>query len=249
VGEEFQANTYTEGEQSAPAIAVDGQGDNFVVAWASQFQDGPNGAGVYARRLRPADNPPAVKSATFVYDSGSVQRLKFSFDQDVANLAASDVRVVNLVTGATANPTGFTYDRETFTARFTLPANLPNGDYRATIPAGAVSDASGNGIAAAYTLDFWSLTGDVNRDRAVNSSDFALLAGAFGETGASYGRGDLNGDGAVNTADFTLLAANFGKSLPPRAVTPAVRPAQSLAPAPLMRRRRAPGAVPPLSVR
>jgi len=36
---EFQINTYTDNEQVTPAIAGDAQG-NFVVVWASKYQDG-----------------------------------------------------------------------------------------------------------------------------------------------------------------------------------------------------------------
>ncbi len=36
---EFQINTYTDSEQTTPAIAGDAQG-NFVIVWASKYQDG-----------------------------------------------------------------------------------------------------------------------------------------------------------------------------------------------------------------
>jgi hypothetical protein len=74
--------------------------------------------------------------------------------------------------------------------------------------------------------DFYVLTGDINRDRSVNGSDFAILAGNFGKSGMTYEQGDLNGDGSVNGSDFALLAGNFGKTLPapaPAAATPAGR--------------------------
>jgi hypothetical protein len=99
-------------------------------------------------------------------------------------------------------------------------------------------------------VDFFVLTGDLNRDRAVNGSDFAILAGNFGKTGMTYGQGDVNGDGSVNGSDFALLAANFGKTVPapaPPAVklseAPAVKADGAAArsrvasPAPVARRR------------
>jgi hypothetical protein len=70
-------------------------------------------------------------------------------------------------------------------------------------------------------IDFFVLTGDVNRDRSVNGTDFAILAGNFGRTGRTYQQGDLNGDGSVNGTDFAMLAGNFGKSVPAPAVVPA----------------------------
>jgi hypothetical protein len=48
---EFQASTYTTGDQWFPSVALDGDGD-FVVAWASE-QDGSN-LGVFARRFNAA---------------------------------------------------------------------------------------------------------------------------------------------------------------------------------------------------
>ena len=48
VGGEFQINTYTTNNQSAPSAAMDNNG-NFVVAWQSNDQDGSN-FGIYAQR-------------------------------------------------------------------------------------------------------------------------------------------------------------------------------------------------------
>jgi Dockerin type I domain len=68
-------------------------------------------------------------------------------------------------------------------------------------------------MAADHVQTFFALAGDLNRDRAVNGTDFAVLAGNFGKTGMTYAQGDLTGDGNVNGSDFALLAGNFGKSL------------------------------------
>lgn len=48
VGDEFRANTYTTSRQSAPAVAIDADGD-FVIAWYSVGQDGSD-YGIYAQR-------------------------------------------------------------------------------------------------------------------------------------------------------------------------------------------------------
>ncbi|MGV3526472.1 MAG: hypothetical protein ACO1RX_19800 [Candidatus Sericytochromatia bacterium] len=48
LGEAFQVNTYTQGNQNSLAVAMDADGD-FVVAWSSYGQDG-SGGGVYAQR-------------------------------------------------------------------------------------------------------------------------------------------------------------------------------------------------------
>ena len=47
-GDEFRVNTFTQGQQRSPAIAIDADGD-FVVTWESFFQDG-SAYGIYAQR-------------------------------------------------------------------------------------------------------------------------------------------------------------------------------------------------------
>jgi PhoPQ-activated pathogenicity-related protein len=49
VGNSFRVNTFTSGNQTSPAIAMDSLG-SFVVAWQSAGQDG-SGDGIYARRF------------------------------------------------------------------------------------------------------------------------------------------------------------------------------------------------------
>jgi hypothetical protein len=51
-GDEFLVNTYTNGDQRDPSVAMDAAGD-FVVAWWSNGQDGDD-AGVYAQRYNAA---------------------------------------------------------------------------------------------------------------------------------------------------------------------------------------------------
>ena len=48
-GGEFLVNSYTTGDQSSPAIAMNSVGD-FVIAWASINQDKNDGTGIYAQR-------------------------------------------------------------------------------------------------------------------------------------------------------------------------------------------------------
>jgi hypothetical protein len=80
------------------------------------------------------------------------------------------------------------------------------------------------------TVEIVPLPGDINRDRTVNGSDFAILAGNFGRTGVTYDRGDLNADGAVDGSDFAILAANFGRTLPPAVTVPQLAPVSAVRP-------------------
>ena len=54
IGGEFQVNTYTTGDQYFPSVAMDANG-NFVVAWASDGQDGGDD-GIYAQRFDGSGN-------------------------------------------------------------------------------------------------------------------------------------------------------------------------------------------------
>jgi Dockerin type I domain len=244
VGAEFRVNSTTLGNHRYPAAAMDADGD-FVIAWASYGQDpgdGANNSGVYAQRY--AADRPAVTAGEFLYRS-SPNRVSITFSQDVsATLAAADLSVVLL--GPGGGPVAFlapAYNGATNTATITFAGAgiLPNGNYRLTLVAAGVTNAAGTPVAANFVLDFFALTGDVNRDRSVNGTDFAILAGNFGKTGRTYEQGDLNGDGSVNGSDFALLAGNFGKSVPAPAAQQSVvvsSPPQGAATAPPPRAAR-----------
>jgi hypothetical protein len=136
----------------------------------------------------------------------------FTLSQNVqSSLNANDFTV----TGPSGSvPFTFGYDSVSNTATLSFTAGfLPDGNYTARAIAAGITNGGGQPMAADATLDFFALAGDVNRDRAVNGTDFAILAGNFGKTGQTYAGGDLNGDGSVNGSDFAVLAANFGKTL------------------------------------
>jgi hypothetical protein len=99
------------------------------------------------------------------------------------------------------------------TAAWSFPGlpggRLADGDYTGIIRASAA-----NGLAGDMDFVFTYMAGDVNHDRAVDGSDFAILAGNFGRSGRTHDTGDLTGDGSVNGSDFAILAGSFGKTLP-----------------------------------
>jgi hypothetical protein len=99
------------------------------------------------------------------------------------------------------------------TAQWDATSPLPDGNYVATLPAGSVADPAGNKLAADYTLGFFVLAGDANRDRAVNFADLLALAKNYNKTGATFDQGDFNYDGTVNFADLLILAKSYNKSL------------------------------------
>jgi hypothetical protein len=157
---------------------------------------------------------PRVNSFAFLFQS-SPHRLTYGFSESVqASLAAADLTVWNLMSGDPVGLSGPAYDAGTNVATFSFGGVLPNAHYAANMAKAGVTDAAGNPLPVDHFFKFFSLTGDVNRDRLVNGSDFAILAGNFGKSGQAYAAGDLNGDGSVNGTDFQLLASNFGQRLP-----------------------------------
>ncbi len=66
---EFQVNTYVYGNQSAPAVGADGDGD-FLVAWSSFEQDG-YGTGVFAQRFSSAGAPVGGEFQVNAYTVGT----------------------------------------------------------------------------------------------------------------------------------------------------------------------------------
>jgi hypothetical protein len=175
-------------------------------------------------RLSIADapaQPVTVTTADFRY-LAAPQRLELNFSADVqASLSVSDLQLVNLTTNQPipSDRLALAYDAQTNRATFTFPGYqygaLPDGHYRATLPAGSVSDPQGNTLDIAAVTEFTFLNGDANRDRQVNLADFNILAGNFGQSNRTFAQGDFTYDGVVNLQDFNVLAARFGGVVAP----------------------------------
>lgn len=180
---------------------------------------------------------PAIFAAQFLYESGPIA-VRVVFDENVAaSLAAGDLQLTNLTTGQVIPQAQviLNYTAATGVASFTFSGNtLPDGNYRATMAASQVTDASNNALAESLSLDFFVLAGDANRDRAVNFFDLTALAANYGLSNRAMADGDFNGDGTVNFFDLTALAANYGATLPapsePVAGAPLAAAAEPLAP-------------------
>jgi hypothetical protein len=201
-----------------PAIAMNGAGD-FAVVWRIGEGLIPTADYRIAARLFTANDfiPPQVSSSNFEFESA--QSLKLHFTEDVSlSLDSSDLVVKNTTTGQTlsSGDVSVVFDVVTNTATVRFgPDVLPNGNYTATVLASGVTDQAGNALAADYVADFFVLAGDANRDGAVNSDDFNILAGNFGLSGKTFSQGNFSYDpaGLVNSLDFNILATNFGTSL------------------------------------
>lgn len=161
----------------------------------------------------PATTSPAVSASATLLDAPQpVVQLVFDAAVDPASLAASDLAVTNASTQQAIAAMGVTFNAATRTAQFSLPAALPDGDYTATLPAGAVQSTSGVGNAAAHTTNFHFLAGDANRDARVNVADFSAVAANFNRAG-TFSQGDFDYNGRVDMTDFALMAERFNLSL------------------------------------
>jgi hypothetical protein len=176
---------------------------------------------------------PAIVAGTF---AATPKVISLAFSKDVgASLTAADLVVTPQSGGSAISPTSVTFDKATGIARFAFATPLPDGDYHATIRAASVTDSTGQPMDADFTADFFILSGDANRDRAVDFNDLVLLAQNYNSTGGKlWTDGDFTGDGNVDFNDLVVLAQRYNTSLPapaPPAAAP-VRLASSAKPKP-----------------
>jgi S-layer homology domain len=79
IGGEFQVNTYTTGDQTRPAVAMNFTGD-FVVVWESAGQDG-DGLGVMARRYDAAGTPVGGEIPVNTFTTGDQKLASVGMDR------------------------------------------------------------------------------------------------------------------------------------------------------------------------
>jgi type VI secretion system secreted protein Hcp len=171
--------------------------------------------------------PPAVTAIR--YENSRRQQVVTTFSENVSQgLGVSDVQVKNLDTGLLlpAGDVARAYDFTTNTATWTFPnhpAGLPDGNWSFTLLAAGVSDAAGNNLAASASVDFFTLAGDANGDRAVGFADLVALAQNYGTAGKSFAQGNFNYDAAGNVdfTDLVMLAQRYNTTLAPPANPPA----------------------------
>jgi hypothetical protein len=116
-GTEFQINTYTTGSQSFPSVGINNLGD-FIVAWASDGQDG-DGSGVFAQRFDRNATALGTEFQVNTYTTG------FQSLESVASDAMGNF-VITWISGNNQDGDGF----GVFGQRFEVPLcpPLPRGD-------------------------------------------------------------------------------------------------------------------------
>jgi len=87
---------------------------------------------------------------------------------------------------------------------------------------------AGQSVDATSVLLRYTLSGDADLNKSVDTVDFNLLAANFGTAGKRWSQGDFNFNTTVDTVDFNLLASKFSQSLP---ADPGSAPGRPVAPA------------------
>lgn len=83
--------------------------------------------------------------------------------------------------------------------------------YLAAAALGGATDWKGVPITAESVILSYVDSGDANLDGRVNTVDFNVLAGNFGQSGMDWFTGDFDNDGTVDSDDFAILAGSYGK--------------------------------------
>ena len=161
--------------------------------------------------------PLAASGSAFLLNAAKPSvRISFNGDVSESSLSAGDLLLENLTSGQPIDCSvvaTVAYDPATRSATWSFAGLLADGNYRATLPAGSVSDAGGNALASDYSFDFFALAGDANHDRTVDISDLGILATNWQGTGKTFAQGDFNYDGVVDVSDLGILATNWQKTL------------------------------------
>lgn len=230
-GGETHVNTFTTGNQTLPAVALDANGDS-VVVWQSAGQDGSS-TGVYGQRFH-VTSAPRVQQVTV--NDGQIQRSRVTsitvYFDTVVTLPGNPANAFSFSgsvsgfswSGSTAlsTPTQ-TVVRLTFSGANTQAGSLLDGNYVMTVQAALVSangqqlDGNGDGNGGDnYPFAFFRIFGDATGEGTVDLTDFITLRGAMGSDTASpnyLSYFDANGDGFVDLSDLTEFRDRFGESI------------------------------------
>jgi hypothetical protein len=162
---------------------------------------------------------PTASPATFNYlTGGTTFTIPFSENVNTPALITSDFTVQNLTTLAfipAGNMTiAFNGGTNVATIGF-VGGVIPNGIYQINVVAAGVTDQAGNVVGGTLSTgpNFFQQA-DANRDRAVNTVDFNILAGNFGTSG-NWAQGNFNYLATIDSVDFNIFLGEYGKKLPP----------------------------------
>jgi hypothetical protein len=175
---------------------------------------------------------------------GGADTVSIRFSDDMATsgagaLGSGSLTLTGLAFQSVLNPSGFSYDSNTQTAKWTFDDPLPANQYLISL-ATAANDAGGNAVDGEWTNPFSVFTtnamvstfpsgdglaggqfnfvmtilpGDHDRDNDVDGISFLLWQQMIGGPGHTFQQGDFNGDGYTDGDDLAILNANYGIQL------------------------------------
>jgi len=76
------------------------------------------------------------------------------------------------------------------------------------------STFEGKSVSPTAQLFMATIAGDLTLDGTVDFTDYSILTGNYGMTGAVWSDGDVTHDGVVNFDDYSILTGNYGLSVP-----------------------------------
>jgi hypothetical protein len=224
--------TVTVQDTTAPKVAaVYADSSAWTAAFRTFLQDGGQGAAA-----APGYAVPSGAAQLLAVPFANLNRLHVRFSEDVS-VQREDLAVLGVNVPAYALADAFAYDPATFTATWTLAANVgPDKlllDHAGGVADGGVADALGNNLldgewsngadafasgdgTAGGDFEFRIdvLPGDGNGDGAVNVTDLGVVSTHFGRSPRGPRQGDFDGDADVDVGDLGILATNFNRSLP-----------------------------------
>jgi O-glycosyl hydrolase len=168
----------------------------------------------------PVNTTPPV--ARFVAYNVDTNQIDLSTTEDTtASFEAADVTIIDLATNLAVTQWTFndTFNYGITIGKIAFSTRLPDGRYRMTIAAGAISDQLNLPSATAIVLNFEVLRGDATGDGNVNFDDLLVVAQNYGKSNRRWRTGDFNGDNVVNFDDLLIVAQQYGSTLPVPAVT------------------------------
>ncbi len=206
-------------------VAASGNGHTFFVYRQFRYEKPYAGYRITTRLLDDIGAPNVNGQPVFDPNGATSgprgQEVELEFFEKLYGTGGADLTLLNTTTGQTIDPSAFSVVERVGTGGMweygwvNAGGALPDGNYRATLPAGSVIDKAGNPLAEPLVAEFSFLNGDATGDGRVNLEDFNILAANFGQSNRTFTQGDFNYDGVVNLDDFNLLAGRFGQSVGP----------------------------------
>lgn len=155
--------------------------------------------------------PVQVSGTSFSYSTAHTIGFNFNKMNVLATTPGVDLTLQNLSTSEFVSGVQLTYSP--FTGTYTHAGFLSDGNYKATLTVGSVSDIYGNTLAAESSFTFFVLGGDANHDRTVDVRDLYILSSNWYGSGKTFEQGDFTYDGIVDQADLTVMAQHWQQNL------------------------------------